>query len=163
MDFNRLIDEIIKEEGSGVVTNDPADSGGRTQFGISERSFPEAWADDKVTLDEARGIFMDKFIKGPGFDRIPDQYEPIVRQLVDWSVTSGPYLPILSLQKALGVKQDGKLGPLTLAALVKADVRTINNSLVKERILMIGRIVHKAPSQARFIDGWLQRALSYMV
>ena len=52
--IDRIIDNVIAAEGGSTATNDPADGGGRTQYGISERANPEAWADGKVTAEEAR-------------------------------------------------------------------------------------------------------------
>lgn len=164
MDYQSIITDVLQREGGSTVTNDPNDNGGKTQYGISQKTFPAAWTDGVVTEKEARQIYFDKFIKGPGFDQIPDSHEQVLRQLVDWSVTSGPYIAIASLQRALNLPhQDGIFGPNTLTSLIKTNPNVINNQLVKQRILMIGRVVHKAPSQVKWIDGWLQRALSFMV
>jgi len=153
------ITNVIARE--GPPTNDPVDRGGRTAFGISERANPEAWKDGKVTEEEARGIYEAKYVKGPRFDQVSDPH--LQAQLIDFGVTSGPLVAIQKLQDILGVKPDGVLGPITLTALAKAQVDTVNNALVAARLRMICRIVQKNPSQVRFLYGWCDRALQWMV
>lgn len=156
-DLNGIITDVIERE--GPPSNDKDDKGGRTAFGISERSHPSAWADGKVTEDEAREIYLQKYVKGPGFDRVP---EPLRSQLVDWGVNSGPLLAIMELQRVLGVTADGIIGPQTLGA-IEAASASLNNQLVASRVRMIGRIVKRDPTQLKWINGWLNRALEFLV
>lgn len=157
-----IIDDILKREGGSKATNDPTDKGGRTQFGISEKAFPEAWADGKVTEQEAREIYLNKFVIGPGFSRIPASHSKVQAILIDWGVNSGPTIAIQNLQRLLVVPTDGVFGPGTLAALVAADPSLLAAKLVRARILMIARVVQKNPSQVKFLGGWLDRALSFI-
>jgi lysozyme family protein len=157
-DINKIIDDILRREGGAV--DHPADKGGRTNFGIAERSHPEAWADGKVTEDEARAIYLKKYVVGPGFDRVADPL--LMAHLVDFGVNSGPSIAIQKLQSILGVKVDGVLGPKTLDALSARDAREVNNLLVGERIKMIGRIVLKDRSQLAFLNGWLNRCCEFL-
>lgn len=161
-DLNTLIDDIIAKEGGSKATNDPADKGGRTQYGISERSFPEAWNDGKVTEQEAREIYLSKFVVGPGFSKIPPSHSKVQSILVDWGVNSGPIIAIQHLQRLLVVPVDGVFGPGTLAALISADPQLLAAKLVRERVKMIARVVQKNPSQVKFLGGWLDRALSFI-
>lgn len=142
---------------SGKVT---VDKGGRTQYGISEKANPEAWADGKVTEEEAREIYRRKYVLGPGFDKIPDFH--LRAQLVDFGVNSGPALAIMKLQVILGVDVDGVLGPQTLQALSQVHPEAVSTRLVAERVKMIGRIIKKDPSQLKNINGWLDRALEFL-
>lgn len=153
---------VMQREGFGTVTNDPLDTGGRTQWGVSERSNPQAWADGAVTEAEARKIFLKKYVVFPRFNRLPASYENLRDQLIDYGFNSGPNLAIQKLQEILNEKADGIIGPKTLLAIRRHDPITLNNKLVAARIRMIGRIVQKAPSQSRFINGWLDRALSFL-
>lgn len=167
-----VIDEIIDAETPdddprtpqderAIITNDPSDRGGRTQWGISEKSNPQAWLDGKVTEPEARAIYEFKYVTGPGFDKIKD--ERLFRQLVDFGVPSGPGVAIMKLQALVGAKVDGVLGPKTLALVNAAEPVRLNNQLALERIKMIGRIVHKNPSQSKFLNGWLNRAIDFFI
>jgi lysozyme family protein len=160
MPIEDVIGDIIEREGGSKVTNDPADGGGRTQYGISERSNPEAWADNKVTEEEARAIYVRKYVEGPHFDLVTD---PLLRaQLIDFGVNSGPAVAIMKLQEILQVEVDGKLGPETLGALSQVHPDDINNLLAGSRVRMIGRIVQKNPSQLKFLSGWLNRATEFL-
>lgn len=163
--IKKIIDAVILAETGGKpdggFTDDPTDKGGRTQYGIAEKSNPEAWADGKVTEDEARAIYTKKYIVGPGFDKITDPR--LQHFLVDWGVTSGPGVAIKSLQRLVGVNDDGVLGVETLQAVTENDPTKLLNRLIDDRIKMFCRIVQKNPSQARFISGWVNRALEFRV
>ncbi len=159
MDEKEIIDNVIKIE-TDKETNDPNDHGGRTKYGISEKSNPGAWADGKVTEDEARAIYEAKYVKAPGFDKIKDS--KLKAQLVDFGVNSGPYVAIKKLQEVVGAKQDGVLGPATLEALDVMHADDVNNCLVALRVKMIGQLVSKNPSQLKFINGWLDRAVQFL-
>lgn len=163
MDVKAIIDDVLKREGGAKVTNDPTDRGGRTQYGIAERSNPKAWADGVVTEAEAREIYERKYVIYPGFDKITASHARLQHQLIDFGVNSGSLLAIEKLQAILGVKVDGKLGPKTLEAIIASDPKELNNKLVAERARMIGRIVSKNPSQCKFISGWLTRVLDFLI
>lgn len=154
-----IIDKVLEEEGG--LTNNPRDKGGPTAFGISKVSNPEAWKNGPPTQEEARALYEQKYIKGPGFDSIVDTR--LMSQVVDYAVLSGPQLVVMTLQGILGLKRDGILGPDTKLKVNQADPRHLNNLLLVERVKMIGRIVSKNPSQAEFLNGWLSRVLSFLI
>ena len=154
-----IITTILKQE--GPETNDPTDKGGRTAFGISEKSNPEAWLDNKVTEEEARAIYHKKYVKWPRFDKI--KHGPLQAQLIDFGVNSGPQRAIIALQTILGTEQDGLLGPETLTALAASDVSKTNNKLVIERIKMFCNIVVRNPSQLKFLRGWINRGFEFLI
>ena len=149
----------MKREGGASITLTGDDWGGRTQYGIAEASNPGAWIDGKITEAEARHIYMSKYVIGPGFDKITDFALQAV--LIDFGVNSGPATAIKYLQRLLGVTEDGILGPKTLAA-VNAK-QNLTNKVVAERVKMIGHIVTKSPSQIKFLNGWLNRALEFLL
>lgn len=161
MTNDQIIDGILAREGGFV--NDTLDKGGATFAGVSRAAHPELWVNGPPTLAQVRALYLNKYIVGPGFDQIPASHEPIKVQLVDYGVNSGPTVAIMSLQRVLGVVQDGKLGPKTLDTLINSDGRNVNNRLVKERVLMFARICKKAPSQVRFLLGWLNRAFEFLI
>lgn len=158
--FDRIISDVLRREGGFI--DDPADEGGRTQLGISEMAHPSAWADGKVTPEEAREIYFKKYVQWPKYDLIPDSHAVVQAQLIDFGVNSGPFVATQKLQGILGVKADGMLGPKTLAALTARDPKDVNNRLVAERLRMLARIVTKNPSQVKFIAGWVNRSLEFL-
>lgn len=161
MRIEDIITDILQREGGGAVTNDPADGGGRTQYGISERANPSAWADGKVTEAEARAIYYMKYVIAPGYDRIIDTR--LQAQMIDFGVNSGPFIATQKLQEILHVPADGVIGPGTLCALGTVYSDQTNNALVVARVKMFCRIVQKTPSQLKYLFGWCDRALSFLV
>jgi lysozyme family protein len=163
--WQSLIDDIIEREGG--FTNHPADRGGPTKYGITQATLA-VWRGHPVTIDEVRDldipetrqIYKARYVVAPGFDH-PSIGELLCDQLVDYGVNSGPGVAIMKLQAVLGVPADGKLGPMTYSALAAANQQLVNNKLVVERVLMIGRIVCKVPTQLVFLMGWLTRAVGF--
>lgn len=159
----QIIEGIIKAETggdpNGGLTNDPRDAGGRTIWGISERANPGEWHNGPPSRERAVEIYFDRYVHRPGFSSITDPH--LQAQLVDFGVNSGPAMAIQKLQACLGTEPDGVLGPKTLSLANAAEPRRLANQLALERIKMIGRIVHKNPSQSKFLDGWLTRAASW--
>lgn len=152
-----LIDKIIEREGKSTFTNDPLDKGGRTQYGISEKSNPEAWVDGRVDYAEARRIYARKYLSPfTGLESYP-----FYEHLVDFGVTSGPVLVVSKLQEIVGAAVDGRLGPETLDKVSKFKGH-LDVEIVKSRIKMIGRIVTKDPSQLKYLNGWLNRTLEFL-
>lgn len=156
-----IISGVIAREGGAKVTDDPLDRGGRTQFGISEASNPEAWKDGKVTEQEARDIYEAKYLILPGFNKIHDSR--LMGQVVDFAVLSGPQLATMTLQSILGIPRDGVFGPVAALKTNQADPVQLNNRLMVERVKMIGRILARDPSQLKYASGWLDRILSFLL
>lgn len=162
-DIDRIIDNVITNEGGAKATDDPSDNGGRTQYGISEKSNPQAWLDGQVSEQEAKEIYLRKYVVWPGFHKLPVSHQKLQAQLIDYGVHSGPQLAIQKLQAILGAKTDGVLGPKTLNAIEQTDPVALNNKLMQARVKMIGNIVSKNPSQLKYLNGFLSRALDFMV
>ena len=159
---DKIVNDVMRREdrtGTGIVT---VDTGGRTQYGISERANPEAWADEKVTEEEARTIYERKYVRAPKFHLIPD--EALRAHLVDFGVNSGPMIAIMKLQAVVGADVDGILGPDTLGRLATQDPARVRLGLIAERIRLIGRVVTKDPkNQLKHLNGWLNRVLEFLL
>jgi lysozyme family protein len=165
-----LIDEIIQREGGSKETNDPSDSGGRTQYGISEKAHPEAWADGKIDYPEAREIYNNVYILAEHFDRIPNEF--LKHQVVDLGVTSGADTATRLLQQVLGVKIDGELGDKTLQAIkdypdgnlfgVKVPgILLLNLAFRDARVMRYATIAKTRPKDLKYLLGWVKRALEF--
>ena len=124
MTSDEIIDGVLQAEGSRF-TNDPADPGGPTKFGITlatlRRWRRRGGASQVVTAadvraleePEAREIYRHRYINDPGFDQLPEEVQPFV---VDTGVHFGPRTAAKQLQEAVGAKRDGVVGPKTLMA-----------------------------------------------
>ena len=164
MTVDAILDEVIRREGGYV--HDPADRGGPTKYGITQRTL-RAWRGQpmtaadvrQLTRDEARAIYRRQYVDAPGFATLPD---PLRAQVMDNAVTSGPRQAIRDLQRAIGgVTVDGRLGPKTRAALQRQGVAAVHARLIQARAVRIGRIVQRDPTQARFLAGWLTRITAF--
>ena len=110
MDFDRAFDKLIAHEG-GLVDH-PADPGGLTKYGISQRSYPHEDIRG-LTLERAKAIYRRDFWAPAGCDAVP---EAVRFDLFDMAVNSGVSRAVKTIQRAVGAKEDGILGPQTLQA-----------------------------------------------
>lgn len=162
-----ILDGVIERE-QGFVDH-PHDRGGPTKFGVTAetlgtwRRLGRPATRDEVRaleLDEARQILRHEFILGPGFDAISD---PVLRVMViDDGILSGPATATRTLQRVLGVRDDGVFGPRTAAALRAADPVSVGVRFVKARVVRYAQIVERDRSQSDFIEGWCRRALGFL-
>ncbi len=119
-------------------------------------------AGDVRALDEfeARRIYEQLYIKGPGLDRIGARR---LRELViDCAVNHGPARAVSWLQSAAGATVDGVFGPLTLAAANAAEEETLYKRVLAQRCRFYGRIIARDPSQAAFAAGWAARLAEFI-
>ena len=111
MTFDQVFDKLINHEG-GYVFN-PHDPGGETKFGISKRSYPHLDI-HSLTLADAKTIYRRDFWDRAQCDKLhPD----LAFDLFDGAVNSGIGQAIRWLQRAVGVADDGVVGPLTLTSI----------------------------------------------
>ena len=167
MTDDQIIDEVIAREGGYVNLRN--DAGGPTRYGITAatlgawRGYGHSALDEEVrqlSIAEAREIYRQQYIVKPGFAAIDD--DGLRAQLVDDGVLSGPRAAIVSLQAELGVKPDGVMGPVTVAAANAADATALRRKLAVARALRLARIVQKDRTQISFLVGWLTRALGFI-
>lgn len=105
----------------GGYANNPKDPGGPTKYGITHRTLAAhrgvsaVTADDvkRLTLSEAELIYRKSYWVQSGGDVLPAGLDYAA---FDFGVNSGPARAIKSLQKVVGVAQDGIVGGKTVAA-----------------------------------------------
>lgn len=159
MDAEELIDEILRREG-GFVDN-PHDRGGATNYGITEDTLAR-WRGEPVTTEdvraltkeEARDIYRHDYIVAPGYDHLSG---PLGRFLVDSAVQHGPGRATRWLQGALDCKQDGVIGPKTLAAYNRSDHWRVYANVISRRLKYYGDIIAGNETQRVFAAGWFRR------
>lgn len=110
--LERALVDLFGHEG-GLVNN-PADPGGLTKFGISQRAYPKV--DIKaLTLESAASIYARDY-----WDATPagavGTYD-LAYAIFDAAVNSGPKQAVKWLQQTLGAAADGSWGPESKAAL----------------------------------------------
>ena len=187
MNASDIIDEILRREGS-IFTNKPADRGGATKFGITQKTLGAyrgrpATVEDvmRLTEPEARSIYFMVYVRGPGFNRIEDA--DLMGLVIDCAVNHGQNRTTKWIQKIVGVQEDGILGPVTADAINKHDPAVLYKKLLARRVRFYGEIInedwkramdiaHKTPGlsddmalsrlQAMFAEGWCDRAAEFI-
>ena len=160
-----IIEGILRREGGWV--DHPADRGGPTKYGITLRTLSRwrgsrAIAEDvrALTKEQARRIYRHLYIEKHGFDRIED---PRLRELViDCAVHHSPARAVRWLQKAVGVKVDGRCGPVTLGAANAAPAKSSRLRVLASRARSFGATITAKPSQAVFAKGWMARLAKFI-
>jgi len=147
MSFDKAFDRIIGHEGGYV--NHPNDPGGETKFGISKRSYPDVDIAN-LTVEQARAIYRRDY-----WDRAKaDEYDfAIGFQLFDTAVNSGIGTAIRFLQRAVGVADDGNVGPITVAKIKAMSVTDVLARFNAERL----EFMTKLSTWDTFGRGWARR------
>lgn len=144
-------DRVIGHEGGYV--NNPKDPGGETNFGISKRSYPNEDIAG-MTLKRAREIYKRDYWDKCGCPMLPN---PLDFQVFDAAVNSGCSRAAKWLQAALGVKQDGKVGRVTIrAAWEEKNVYRVSAAFLGERL----RFMASLSTWDAFGRGWARRIAS---
>lgn len=116
--FTAALDLILHHEGGYV--NHPKDPGGRTNLGVTQRVW-ETWTGKPATEADMRALTREKvtpvyrknYWDAVSADDLPG---PLALCLFDMAVNAGPGRAARILQGVLGVAQDGRIGPATIAA-----------------------------------------------
>lgn len=169
MNDDDIIEAAIIAEGGDRFTNDPNDRGGPTRWGITAATLGEARGLGRVATEdevkaltgaEARDIYRTRYIEAPGFKNVLD--DRLRALLVDSAIQHGPATAVEFLQRALGVRDDGMLGGLTIAALEKAQPQYIYREVWAERARFYAGIVKRQPNQRKFSGGWFNRLAEFV-
>ena len=94
------------------VTDVLAEEGGLTKYGIDTKDHPGVDIAN-LTRDQAIEIYRQKYWIATKADQLPPS---IAYTYADCCVNQGPGEAVILLQQSLGVKADGVLGPMTMAA-----------------------------------------------
>jgi len=116
--FNKCFEMLLAHEGGFV--NHPEDPGGATNLGVTKRTLQE-YLGRHVSMDEMRNltpedvkpIYRKNYADAVCFDDLPAGLD---WAMLDWAVNSGSGRAAKALQKIVGAKQDGAIGPKTLQA-----------------------------------------------
>lgn len=159
-DFARALPFILKAEGG--YADDPDDPGGATNMGVTQRTY-DAWLTAlalepapvrQITQGEVAAIYEKNYWAAAHCDRMP---WPLSLIHFDCAVNTGLVAAAKQLQRALELKDDGVLGPVTLARCAPAGPRECYRYLL-ERVWFYDSLDVKSPKLTRFLTGaWLGR------
>ena len=144
-DFEAAFSHVVGLEGGYV--DDPADPGGETKFGISKRAHPDVNIKN-LTLEQARAIYHEHYWLPAQCHRLP---YPLNAYVFDSAVNQGVGAAVRMLQAAAKVKEDGVLGPVTIAA-VAHDADIAHKFMAERAIRYFGTM-----NFYRYGKGWLKR------
>jgi lysozyme family protein len=153
--FDDAFAALIGNEGG--YSNNPADPGGETIFGVTAR-VARAWGyagDMKdLPLDTAKAIAKKNY-----WDAYQcDQFDPRIGfQVFDTAYNGGK--PAQWLQQAAGVKADGVIGSITVAAVRAADPMKIIMRFAAYRLQYLGNL----PTWPSFGHGWANRIANNLI
>lgn len=168
-DFEQAIKKVLRHEGGYVFH--PADPGGETNFGITDRL--DGKVDGLIDVDgngsgditvkalkeeQARIIYKREFWDRMRGDDIKNQQ--VAEIIFDGYVNMGPRA-LRMLQKQIGVKADGKFGPVTLSILNAANPKIVFEGYKDARRYYYKDLVKRKPQMVVFEKGWLNRINSF--
>jgi len=152
--FQASLKLVLQSEGGN--DDDPADHGGRTSRGITQREY-DAWRREnglqildvwEASQEDIDTIYHDEYWE-PTCDLLPIGVDYIV---FNNNVLDGPYRSAILLQRALGVAADGRIGPITRQA-----IKTANASRLIIGLSNASSDFYKSLHQPKFLKGWLNR------
>lgn len=153
--FLQCLAFVLKSEGGYV--NHPADPGGRTNLGVTQKVWEE-WVGHPVTEADMRALSPNDvapMYKAKYWDLVKGDMLPsgVDYAVFDVAVNSGVGRAAKLLQRAAGVAPDGAIGPATLAAVAECDPKELTFSICRAR----QSFLESLPTFATFGKGWTRR------
>ena len=152
--FPKSLTFVLKDEGGN--DDDPSDHGGRTSRGITQREYT-AWLSEQALPDrdvwtapenDIEQIYHDEY-----WEPYCDNFSSGIDYLYfDMAVNAGPHRAAVLLQRAVGVTDDGRIGPVTREAVADADPAKLIEDYTAAK-----RDFYQSLHQPRFLKGWLNR------
>lgn len=164
--FVTAVTQVLADEGGATITDDPADPGGRTKYGITQKLLTAIGGGvvDDLTENEAAKIYYDHFWIEYHIDEINEP--ALASKVFNFCVTAGPDPAFRCLQRAMrangvAVTEDGVLGPITRGKLrqLLADPQVqcrAYGMLVSYKSEIAG--YYRDLDKPRFEAGWVARA-----
>lgn len=158
--FQASLPFILRWEGGYV--NHPADPGGATNKGVTQRVYDD-WrvrqgmpARDvrQITDDEVHAIYEAGYWTPPRCDLLP---RPLDLVQFDTAVNMGVGRAVRMLQASLGCGVDGDFGPGTQRAAEACDAGAAVAAYCDRREAYYRGLAQKNPKLAVFLKGWMNR------
>ena len=153
--FDESLKMLLHHEG-GYVWH-PKDPGGETNLGVT-RAVYEQWVGRQVMDGEMKALTVEDvapIYKTNYWDRIRGDDLPSGLDFAafDWAVNSGTGRPAKVIQKYISAKQDGAIGPKTLALVAENDPSNMIQYLYEQR----QKFYERLKTFERFGKGWTRR------
>lgn len=170
--FDHCLRFVLYREGG--LSDHSADRGGRTNYGVTQKTYDTYRRNAglslrdvaKITFDETEGIYRTMYWNVAKCGVLP---QPLDLYVFDFAVNSGPGRAVKTLQGLLGVAADGDLGPVTIDAL-QEDVAAgrlaeLCNNYLAARLDFVLDVADgpddildmATDEQAVFLQGWRNR------
>lgn len=153
--FDVSFPEFQRNEGGYV--NHPDDPGGPTNKGVTLANFrkyvkPNGTVEDlkKISNDQVKTVFRVQYWDKSRGEELPWGVGHVVG---DFGINSGPSRANKHLQAAVGVTQDGVIGPATLAAVSAANPLEVIKKVSESR----RKFVRGLKNYPSFKNGWERR------
>lgn len=153
MNFDQAFADLLGNEGG--YTNNPADPGGETNWGITAATArANGYAGPMRDMDQAtaKAIYARQYWL-PAFDQLPYL---VAFQVFDAGVNHGVTQAVRWLQRAVGTADDGKIGPVTLQAAKAADPTKTVLRFNAARL----KFYTQLPTWGAFGKGWARRIVT---
>jgi lysozyme family protein len=171
--FDQAFEKTLGVEGG--FSDNPADSGGKTRFGITERlAVAHGYSGDMRVLpfEFAKGIYKTQFWDILNLDAIAGLSLPVALEVFDTAVNCSPGFAGTTLQRSLNalnrgatdfgdVEPDGLVGAITVAALRaylakrgKSGETVLLRALNSLQGARYVDLAEKRPKDEAFVFGW---------
>lgn len=148
------IEKTISYEGG--YSNDPDDSGGETNFGISKKAYPNLDIKN-LTIQQATEIYQRDYWDKMQCSAIGDS--KIAWKIFDIAVNHGVDGAIRLVQHVVGCVVDGVIGPQTLHYINVSNPSDLMYELIHECILQHVHLAVTQNQDIEFLAGWITRDL----
>lgn len=153
------IDFVLRQETGGSAVDGyrggafhstPGDPGGPTGYGLAQHYHPDLDV-RTLTLEVARNVYLRRYWFAAGCDSLPPT---VALALFDCAVNPGIGWATTTLQRLVGAKQDGNIGPKTVAAVQRADGQELVRNLQAARLVRYSQDRDRAAN-----PGWWRRCV----
>ena len=155
--FEFALKKMLKNE--GCYSDNPSDSGGKTKYGISKKSYPNLNI-KKLTESQAKKIYKKDYWDRLKLDNINNLN--IASSIFDFAVNVGNNRATKIVQKIVKTKVDGIIGKKTIRAINSYDSLLLDLYFTLEKIRFYIELVEKNRKNYTFILGWLKRCFNFV-